>query len=212
MKFAAVMFDMDGVVIDSSRVVEASWSSVAVEYGIYLSREEMKHQIHGRPGMDVLNQIFGHLPDAELMTIQKKLEQFEERAEYPLIPGVQPVLAKLKASGIPVALVTSSWEEKVNAVLQSHDLSAYFSVIVTRDDVVHGKPAPDCYQLAARLLDVDVARCLIFEDSEMGIQSAVDSGAACLSIGRVGSPQTNLEIAGFADFAQVGEQYTELFA
>ncbi|MCW3478447.1 HAD family hydrolase [Neisseriaceae bacterium JH1-16] len=110
------------------------------------------------------------------------------------------VLAMLQYAYVPLALVTSSWPQRIAIVLRQHGLDGVFDAIVCRDDVALGKPAPGCYRLAAERLGVDIASCLVFEDSPSGVQAAVQSGAGCVGIGDDTSLQRHGAMALYRDF------------
>nr|WP_256659038.1 HAD family phosphatase [Pseudomonas sp. R4-39-08] len=96
---------------------------------------------------------------------------------------MRELISQLRERSVPLALVTSSWPARIAYVLEQHGLETSFDCRVSREDVSNGKPAPDCYQLAARKLNTPINECLVFEDSVSGVQSAVSSGAWCIGIG-----------------------------
>lgn len=139
--------------------------------------------MHGRPGGYTLDYLFGHLPMERRRILKQRVDALEEGADCPLLPGVAAVIRQLRWLDVPLALVTSSWPARIDHVLRQHDLQAAFRTLVSRDDVVHGKPAPDGYRLAAARLGVAPSRCLVFEDSLSGVQAACAAGATCVAIG-----------------------------
>lgn len=181
--FTAVCFDMDGVLIQSREVIEHAWSSVAREYGIEVSQGFIHEHIHGRPGEYTLQALFPNFNQPTRRTIKEQVDAAEEVAVCSLVPGVAKLIAQLRERSVPLALVTSSWPARIAYVLSHHGLETAFECIVSREDVSRGKPAPDCYQLAARKLNTPINECLVFEDSVSGVQSAVSGGAKCLGIG-----------------------------
>lgn len=180
--FTAVCFDMDGVLIQSREVIEHAWTSVAREYGVEVSQNFIHEHIHGRPGEYTLQALFPNFSQPTRSIIKKQVDAAEEVAVCLLVPGVAKLISKLRERSVPLALVTSSWPARIAYVLDHHGLEATFECIVSREDVSNGKPAPDCYQLAARKLNTPINECLVFEDSVSGVQSAVSSGACCLGI------------------------------
>lgn len=183
LEFSAVLFDMDGVLIRSREAIASAWGSVAREQGVALDADCLRDHVHGRPGGYTLDYLFGHLPPERRRALKQQVDTLEERADCPLLPGVADFLRQLRRLDVPLALVTSSWPARIEHVLRQHDLQTAFRTLVSRDDVAHGKPAPDGYRLAAARLGLPAARCLVFEDSLSGVQAACAAGAACVAIG-----------------------------
>jgi sugar-phosphatase len=179
----AVAFDMDGVLIDSRSVIENAWRDVAHRHGRVLAPEEAERYVHGRTGAETVGMFFPEHTDAARAAIWKEVDTVEEEAAYPFVPGADLMTAKLSRCGVPLALVTSSWPRKIENALGRRGLLSLFPEQVTRDDVTRGKPHPDPYLTAARRLDIDPARLLVFEDSVSGVESAVAAGATCVGIG-----------------------------
>lgn len=180
---AAALFDMDGTLIDSKGTVEYAWCSVAHDYGIEVSQSQIDEHIHGRSGHYTLNYLFGHLDSAERERARQRVYAVEETAESDLIPGAISVLDYLSRHSIKIALVTAGWSERIEFIFSLHRLHKYFDVIISRHDVIHGKPNPEGYLLAAKKLGVDIKDCLVFEDSYSGLVAGIVSGACCVAIG-----------------------------
>ncbi|MFW7215767.1 HAD family hydrolase [Enterobacter sp. BNK-22] len=180
---SAVLFDMDGVLIDSNPVIERAWTEAAAMYGIDISNEDIVQHIHGQPGHYTIRALFGHLPLHEQNNVQNHVIYVENTAEYAPIPGVAKLIASLHSAGVTVGIVTSGWKEKIERVAAMLDISQSVSVIVERDDVERGKPFPDPYLVAARRLNIPARNALVFEDSVSGVTSAVAAGAYCVGLG-----------------------------
>ncbi|SHG22943.1 haloacid dehalogenase superfamily, subfamily IA, variant 3 with third motif having DD or ED [Streptoalloteichus hindustanus] len=197
----AVLFDMDGVVVDSRLVIESAWREVVRRHsGRDLTTEEVEEHVHGRQGSHTVAALFPrHTPEVR-RKIWAEVDRIEETASYQAIPHVQSFLRDLHTHGVTVGLVTSSWTTKIEHVLKSLDVQDVFTVVVSRDDVQQGKPHPAPYLAGCRLLDVDPANTLVFEDSVSGVQSAVAAGTTCVGIG---APDLTEEGAAdaVADFA-----------
>ncbi|MDQ0740778.1 HAD family phosphatase [Pseudomonas sp. W4I3] len=198
--FTAVCFDMDGVLIQSRDVIEHAWSSVARKYGVEISQDFIHEHIHGRPGEYTLDALFPSFDQPTRRIIKEQVDAAEEVAVCSLVPGVATLISHLRERSVPLALVTSSWPARIAYVLNHHRLETAFECIVSREDVSSGKPAPDCYQLAARKLNNPINECLVFEDSVSGVQSAVSSGAICLGIGHDVSLRNHGAKSVYADF------------
>lgn len=178
--FEAVLFDMDGVVIDTQRSVTAFWLACAAEQGITLTAGDFEDHIFGVPVSHTLRVLFpGLAPDA---AFRKRVHDYERGLTYSAVAGLTEFLSFLKGVGIPTALVTSGEEWKVEEMTRQLGIAGVFNSIVTATDVRWGKPHPECYTLAARQLDVPSSRCLVFEDSLSGVKAAVAAGALCIGV------------------------------
>ncbi|TDV61819.1 HAD superfamily hydrolase (TIGR01509 family) [Pseudomonas sp. LP_7_YM] len=191
---------MDGVLIQSREVIERAWTGVAHEYGITVSEKFIKDHIHGRPGEYTLRTLFGDFDPSQRYNIKQQVDAAEENALCKLVPGVSRLIDQLRESKVPLALVTSSWPERIDNVLQQHGLEGAFDYVISREDVPNGKPSPECYELAAEKLNCQSRQCLVFEDSSSGVRSAVSSGALCLGIGTDPSLLVEGAAAVYVDF------------
>lgn len=179
----AVLFDMDGVLIDSNAVIERAWSEAAEMYGKTISVDDMVKHIHGQPGPHTLQTLFNDLPLSDRQKVQAHIIHTENTANYDPIPGVAKLITALHAAGICVGIVTSGWREKIDRVMDMLQIQSCISVIVERDDVTRGKPFPDPYLLAAKRLAIPAGKTIVFEDSRSGVTSAVSAGTFCVGIG-----------------------------
>ncbi|QCR35607.1 HAD family phosphatase [Nissabacter sp. SGAir0207] len=182
-RFAAVLFDMDGVLIDSNAVIEKAWHEAAGMYGKKISEEEMVKHIHGQPGPHTIQTLFNDLSLDDQKRVQAHIIHVENTAIYDPIPGVAQLISSLDDAGISVGIVTSGWREKIDRVAAMLQVQHCISVIVERDDVSKGKPFPDPYLLAAERLAIPAEKTIVFEDSKSGVTSAVAAGAYCVGIG-----------------------------
>lgn len=180
---SGVLFDMDGVLIDSKAVIERAWREAAQLWGRWITDDEIQNHIHGQPGPHTIHALFSDLPRSAQEKIQAHVIHVENTADYEPIPGVAQIIAHLHAAEITVGLVTSGWQYKINRVLELLEAQSCFSVIVQRDDVTRGKPHPDPYLLAAERLGIPAFRTVVFEDAISGVTSAVSAGAYCIGIG-----------------------------
>lgn len=180
---AAVLFDMDGVLIDSNAVIERAWREAAQMYGLQITEEEIIKHIHGQPGPHTIQALFHTLPLADQKKVQAHIIQVENTADYEPLPGVEKLIASLYDADIPVGIVTSGWRYKIDRVIALLKAQSCISIIVERDDVTRGKPYPDPYLLAVERLGIPASKALVFEDSRSGVVSAVVAGTWCVGIG-----------------------------
>ncbi|TMQ08166.1 MAG: HAD family phosphatase [Deltaproteobacteria bacterium] len=180
---SAVLFDMDGVLVDSKAVIERAWREAAQLCGRRITEEDIHNHIHGQPGPHTIRALFSDLSRSDQQKIQAHVIHVENTADYEPIPGVARTIARLRAAEITVGLVTSGWRYKIDRVIELLQAQWCFSVIVERDDVSRGKPHPDPYLLAAERLGIPASRTVVFEDTSSGVTSAVSAGAYCVGIG-----------------------------
>ncbi|MFI8456272.1 HAD family hydrolase [Kitasatospora sp. NPDC085464] len=179
----AVVFDMDGVLIDSRPVIEEAWRTVARRHGRVLADPEVEEYVHGRTGDQTVRLIFPDRSDADRKAIWAEVDTVEEEAPYRAVAGADGLATRLWRAGVPIGLATSSWTRKIDNALGGLGLLDVFRVRVTRDDVERGKPHPDPYLAACRGLGIRPQRALVFEDSVSGVRSAVAAGSVCVGIG-----------------------------
>lgn len=172
----AVLFDMDGVIFDSERLVIDCWKVVADKYGIP-DIEAVCYQCMGltyEATEQVYRRRYGDAYPYERYK-QEVSDLFHARYDggrLPTKPGVREILAWLQERRIPVALASSTRLASVRQELGEAGLLPFFQVVKGGDDVVHGKPAPDIFLLAAKQLGCDPAACYVLEDSPNGIRAA----------------------------------------
>jgi sugar-phosphatase len=171
--FAAILSDLDGVLIDSTGVVEQTWTVWSQRNG--LDPREVLPIIHGRPGAELVAELTPHLDVAAEM---EWLEAYEIDAAHRVraFEGAADALARK-----PVAIVTSCTEPLARARLAAARLRVP-DVLVTADRVPRGKPAPDPYLIGAQELGVDPARCAVLEDAPAGIAAGKAAGATVFAI------------------------------
>jgi mannitol-1-/sugar-/sorbitol-6-phosphatase len=174
-RFAAVLFDMDGTLIDSTPVVVRSWVTWALERGIDPKRLEGHH---GVPAAQIVR---GLVPEADVESAIARINALEiaDVDDITVLPGAAEAVAALPEGRR--AIVTSCTRPLAAARIEAAGLLAP-SVVVTADDVPTGKPDPAPYLLGARRLGVDPADCLVVEDAPSGLVSARTAGAATLAV------------------------------
>ena len=181
---SAILFDMDGTLVDSEPLWLEAEQQVMAEVG---STWEQSDQINCLGGpMDKTERYmqersgnikpYGYFSERLNDVMDEKLKH-----ELRLIPGALELLLDCKSAQIPMALVTASTGRQMRAVLERFP-SGLFSSTVSQDDVEHSKPDPAPYKLAASQLGVDIKSCLVLEDSITGVQSGLRSGAQVIGI------------------------------
>jgi|SRR5436190_7337063 len=181
----AVVFDMDGLLVDSEVVYCEALTAQAVEMGHDLPLEVMKRMIgHSWAGSSaVLKDHFGPDFDTELMRV-RSIERFYElaQAEVALKTGVMEILDHLDELGLPRAICTSSRRTDVDHHLAAHDLTHRFHAILAQGDYPRPKPNPDPYLKAAEALGFAPQDCLALEDSHNGVRAAYSAGMMTIMV------------------------------
>lgn len=184
-RFGAVIFDMDGVLIDSEPLHFEVANEVLGSVGHSLSREENEEFIGttteffwdtliDRKGLPHPKPYFDELYDQAVLRILSRT--------WPAADGVSALIDKLRSTRVPLAVASSAKRTWIDATLRSIGLSSVFHVVVAGDEVAHGKPAPDIYLLAAERLGIPASKCLAIEDSPNGILSATRAGMTVVGV------------------------------
>jgi beta-phosphoglucomutase len=180
--FRAVLFDMDGVVIDTRQSVTDFWQAVAAEQNVTLTPDDFDLHIHGVPAATTLRALFPGLPPEQDGEFHDRVIRYELGLRYEEVAGIESLLRSLKAAGVKTALVTSGMSWKVEEVSRQLALGGLFDVIVTAADIERGKPDPACYLAAAAKLRVAPEECVVFEDTVSGVRAAVPAGMVCVGV------------------------------
>jgi mannitol-1-/sugar-/sorbitol-6-phosphatase len=175
----AVIFDMDGVVIDSGDIYAKHWRSWGQQHGIDFEAQ-IAHVHPGRPPLETIRVVAPHLDaKAESLAFNDALDADDGGDAITAMPGAATLLAGLPPDRWTIA--TSAFRN-VAIVWLEHCGLPVPPALVTVDDIEHGKPAPDPYLRAAELLGMDPARCLVVEDAPAGVQAAKAAGATVLAL------------------------------
>jgi HAD superfamily hydrolase (TIGR01509 family) len=175
----AVLFDLDGVIIDTESQYDLFWMKTGKEYNL---GEGIERKVKGITLPNIVAKFLSHLPKEQIDTILTESAEFETKMQMPPIPGVLDFLDELKENNIKTGLVTSSDDKKLDITFKNVPIKQYFDTIVSADRITHGKPHPMCYLLAAKDLGIDPENCIVFEDSFNGIQSGNDAGMKVIGL------------------------------
>ncbi len=204
---AAVLFDQDGTVADTEPIWMASETDLMERHGARWSTE-LGTQMVGQPLLRSAGILIEHAdlpmtPEEVVDDMLSFVGAAIRRDGVPWLPGIPELLGRLHARGVPTALVTSTYAVVSREVVAASSSlpGGGFDLLVAGDDVVRAKPAPDAYLLAAQRLGVDIAQCLVLEDSASGIASALAAGAHVVAIPCVlpVEPREGLSILPSAD-------------
>jgi HAD superfamily hydrolase (TIGR01509 family) len=184
-KLAAVIFDLDGLIVNSEDVYEQADIEVLRRRGKEYS-SELRARMMGRPTAESLRAMI------EWHSLDDTLEQIE--AERSLLrdtlldqslepmPGLHGLLDTLERTNVPKAIATSGHRSYAAYILNRLNLHARFEFVLTSEDVVHGKPAPDVYQMAAARLNLAPHETMVLEDSVNGCRAGVAAGAYTVAV------------------------------
>jgi HAD superfamily hydrolase (TIGR01509 family) len=176
----AVIFDMDGVIVDSNPYHKKAWKAFCCRHNISINDYELETKIYGRTGDDALPVLFDRPLDKELIAefcseINKNYRDLFAPFIKPL-PGLLQFLDNLMAAGIKTAIATSAPPVNVEFVLQETGIEKYFNVIIDDTMITRGKPDPEIYFKTAEKLKKPASDCVVFEDSLAGITAAKYAG------------------------------------
>ena len=177
--FSAVLFDLDGVIVDTEGQYSLFWKQIGEEY--MPGMPDFALAIKGR----TLTQIYDtYFPDAaDRAAITERLNAFERQMDFPYIAGAREFLEALQAQGVPTAIATSSNCDKMACLYARHpEIKNLVTTVLTAEDARRSKPAPDCYLAAAERLGADISKCIVFEDSPSGLAAGCASGAFVIGV------------------------------
>jgi beta-phosphoglucomutase family hydrolase len=198
----ALIFDMDGVIVDSNPLHREAWAAFNRRYGLETT-DAMLERMYGRRNDQIVRDFFGEdLPAGEVAARgAAKEELYREllasRIEEVLVPGLRPFLDRYR--GAPLAVASNAEPENVAFVLDRAGLRGYFRVVVDGHQAIHPKPHPEIYLRAAALLAAAPANCIVLEDSHTGIAAARSAGMRVigLSTTHVNLPDTDIMADNF---------------
>jgi beta-phosphoglucomutase-like phosphatase (HAD superfamily) len=192
--FKAVVFDMDGLLLDSERPIRDAWMQAAAKIGMPLSEADYLSLVglnHIESAARMLN-FFGGSPDAMLEAgrlADATLELRYGERPFDVKPGALELLRGLRAASIPCAVASSTKMAELQRRLRLAGLLDFFAAVCGGDEVERGKPNPDLYLLAISRLGADARTTLAFEDSGHGVQAALAAGLAVVAVPDLKGPE-----------------------
>lgn len=175
----AVLFDLDGVLIDSEREYTKIWETIEKNFPTGIDNFAIK--IKGTTLEDILDRYF---PDSKVRKeVEIMLYKLEGEMVYQYCPGARELLISLKNRGIPMALVTSSNSDKMEHLYRDiPEIKEFFKSIIVGEMVVESKPSPEGYLKAAAAIGIDPTQCIVVEDSLQGVRAGKNAGAYVVGI------------------------------
>ncbi len=183
---AAVIFDMDGVLVDSNPFHLAKWIDFLNERQIPFDRATLPELILGKRNDTLFRHFLG--PDLARKESRRLSEEIEAifrkvfKAHAKPLPGIDRLIRECHAAAVPMAVASSAMKKNVDFVVEALGYHEYFRVVVTGDEVTHPKPDPEIYLKAARRLAVEPALAVAFEDSYVGVGAAKNAGMKCVAV------------------------------
>ena len=173
----ALIFDMDGVIVDSNPVHRLAWEAFNRRYGLETT-EAMHESMYGKRNDDIVRNFFGNLPDEEIVARgAAKEELYREmcvgRLEEMLVPGIRNFLEEYR--GYPMAVASNGEPLNVKYILETSGLRPYFQAVVDGHQVLRPKPDPEIYLRVAEMLALPPRSCIVFEDSPAGVAAALSA-------------------------------------
>ena len=196
----AVIWDMDGTLVDTAELHFQAWLRLAAEIGKPFTRADFTATFGWR-NPEIVPKIFGSAySEAEILAIGDRKELFYRelaRQGVELLPGARELIAQLAKLGVRQAIGSSAPRDNLELILEMSDLEDAFGAIVAMEDVQRGKPNPDVFLRAAQRLEIAPELCVVIEDAPVGIQAAKAGGMRALGVTFVGHhPADALRAAG----------------
>lgn len=183
----AVLFDLDGVIVDTEGQYTQFWKEVGKRNFPHIP--DFATRIKGNTLTLIFDQYYAGDAEAQ-QRVTNELNAFEKAMDYPFVEGALAFVEELRAAGVKTAVVTSSNRQKMENIYARYpQFRTLFTEIFTAENATRSKPAPDCYVNAARALGVDCSQCYVFEDSLSGLRAGLDSGATVVALTTTNSPE-----------------------
>ena len=183
----ALLFDLDGTLIDSEYFHYKCWNEILEEYQVVLTYEDWLKTYAGVPlpvnAKNLLEKynINASLPDVITRRENLTLDRLKTK-DVNLMPFAREFIEFFYDKGLIMTIVTSSPRQDVEAIFGRNGLRKYFSLIITRSEVIKSKPDPESYNVCCEKLNISKENCIVFEDTINGVKSAIAAGITCFAI------------------------------
>ncbi|HLV88253.1 MAG TPA: HAD family phosphatase [Candidatus Sulfotelmatobacter sp.] len=182
--FRGVVFDLDGVIVDSHPLHKRAWRAFLASVGKDVDESDLDFILEGRRRRDILTHFLGELSDAEVEDYGNRKDKifWEACADLEPVAGSPAFIRDLNMAGFPLAVATSASRQRTQWTLRQLNLAQCFDVVVTGNDVAQSKPDPAIYLLAAQRLAAPPESLVAVEDSVCGVRSAKSAGLRCFGM------------------------------
>jgi HAD superfamily hydrolase (TIGR01509 family) len=179
-----VIFDMDGVLIDSHPVHRLAWRKFLATLGKNVSEDQLDFILEGRRRDEILRFFLGEISEHAIAEYGRRKEDFFQQnfQDVKLVPGISAFLEELQHAGMKIGIATSASSYRTLLTLELLCLRTTFAAVVTADEVTEGKPNPEVYRLAAQRMSLRPEQLLVMEDAPSGVQAARSAGIRCIGI------------------------------
>jgi beta-phosphoglucomutase len=185
----AVIWDVDGVLVDSAEQHRQAWHRLAAEEGVHFTDADF-WATFGMRNADIIPRFYGaDLTREQVQALADRKESYYRellKAQAAPLPGARELVRALHGAGYRQAIGSSAPPENLRLIVELFGLGPYLEAIVSGERVARGKPAPDIFLEAARSLGVPAPRCLVIEDAPAGVAAAHAGGMRCLAVRRAG--------------------------
>jgi len=192
-KQLGVIFDIDGVLLDSYKIHYACWRSIAEKHSINLSEKDFD-PLFGRRGSEIVREIWGEgLPAEQVASIhEEKQALYREnlKRNFPTMDGAIQIIDDLAAQGFVLGVGSSAPPENVEMSLHGLNRAKVFKAVVTGSDVTRGKPDPEVFLVAAQRMGVAASDCAVIEDAVAGIAAALAGGMTAIALAGTAPPKS----------------------
>lgn len=180
----AIIFDFDGVIVDSHAAHKRAWKTFFASRGKNFSDAELEFVVEGNKREEILRHFLGELTPEQIKDYgaQKEALFKTSTSELKPLPGLEMFFTDIASAALPVALASSASRSRVDYLIKQLGFAERFQAIVTGDDVSRGKPDPALFQMAAAQLGIEPCHILVFEDAVNGVAAAKAAGMKCLAI------------------------------
>lgn len=180
-----LIFDMDGVLIDSEPLHLLAYQELLASWSIAYTEQDNR-ELLGRKELDcakiLIKRYNLEVPAEKLVQKKEAIVERLLKAQSSEQPGVSSALSAAKNLGLPMAVASSATLATINLVVDTLSIRSFFNALASGEEVEHGKPAPDVFLLAAQRLRVEPSRCLVIEDTFNGVLAAKAAGMQCIAV------------------------------